>query len=90
MFIDHFKVHPPKPSDCDTVNFTPHSKLIHNFVIVNELDVYYSYFNTARGVYSWIDDMLFTDCNMINVKSGKFIPRDAVNISNHISLMSTM
>jgi len=35
----------------------------------------------VHGVYSWIDHTLFTDYDMINVRSCKIIPPDAENVS---------
>jgi len=53
-------------------------------------DVHYSYFNTVRGVYDWIDLTLFTDYDMINVKFCKIIPPNADNVNDHRPLRLPM
>ena len=52
-------------------------------------DVHCSYFTTARGVYSWIDHILCTDYDVINVKSCKIILPAADNVSTHLPLRLT-
>jgi len=72
---------------------------MHDFIIGNDFnvadlaikqDVHYPYFNIARGVYNWIDHVLFTDYDMINVKSGKIIHPGADNVSDRLPLRLTM
>ena len=77
--VGDFNARLPNASECDTVNwykrngFTSHSKLMHDFIVGNTLNVVdlafkqhvnYTYFNIARGVFSWIDHVLSTDYDM--------------------------
>ena len=101
QIVGDFNVHLPGPNEHDTVNwykrdkFTSHSKLMYDFISGNNFniadltfkqDVPFTYFNIARGVYSWIDHMLCTEYDMSSVTLCKTIPPDADNVSDHLPL----
>lgn len=95
----------PRASECQTVNwykrngFTSHSKLMHDFIEGNNLNVAdfsftqpvrYTYYNTTRGVYSWIDHMLSTEYDMNSVLACNIIPLDGDNVSDHLPVRLVM
>ena len=102
--VGDFNVHLPGPNEHDTVNwykrnkFTSHSKLMYDCITGNNFniadltfrqDVPFTYFNIARGAYSWIDHMLCTEYDLSSVTSCKIIPPDADNVSDHLPLRLT-